>query len=599
MVFKYFIRIYKLLPSGKKLQIWLLLGFMTFMAFSETATAGLIALMASSITDPDLIYGSSYYLKMQELLNIEYIRETSSLVLTITLLVTSMMFIKNGLTALMQYLIARFSAYTDGRIGGILLDRFLNAPYEWHLHQNSADLVFNIERRQAVGSGFVTNLLNVAVNAMTSVFLISALVIVEPIISAVVLVILGAMGLIVYLNSKRYVIKYSELSRDAKELINRRVNKSLHGIKDVKIFQKKQAMNRDFHDGARASVKYDSMLRLFMTSPALVLEFAGALMLLLSIYIMIFQRGASMGMVSATLALLVVTAWKLLPAVNKILSGFINARDYMTYAIKIFEYLDELEGKRSADALPEPGGSDLLFGKEVELNEASFQYLGKDSFSLEGVSFSFHKGESIGVIGGSGAGKSTLVDLLIGLLPLAGGRVLVDGKVMDKTNVHAWLRLIGYVPQTPYIYDGTLAQNIAFGLCDDEIDRDLVMQCCKMAAIDDFLKELPNGLDTPIGERGARLSGGQRQRVAIARALYKKPEILIFDEATSALDHKNEEAIQNTIHSLSKSRTLIIIAHRLSTVEWCDKLIWMDKGSIKMAGPPESVLGAYVETPAQ
>ncbi|MCL0107953.1 ATP-binding cassette domain-containing protein, partial [Peptococcaceae bacterium] len=172
------------------------------------------------------------------------------------------------------------------------------------------------------------------------------------------------------------------------------------------------------------------------------------------------------------------------------------------------------------------------------------------------------------------------------------GKVLIDGVELNDETRPAWLKKIGYVPQSPYIYDGTLAENIAFGYQGDEIDRDKVLKVCKMAAID-FLKDLPDGIDTQIGERGIKLSGGQRQRVAIARALYLEPEVMIFDEATSSLDTKSEKAIQDTIYNLKGNQTLIIIAHRLSTVKDCDFLVWIEKGEVKMIGEPDEVLERY------
>ncbi len=207
--------------------------------------------------------------------------------------------------------------------------------------------------------------------------------------------------------------------------------------------------------------------------------------------------------------------------------------------------------------------------------------------------FDIQKGKTVGIIGTSGAGKSTLVDLLIGLLKPVTGSILIDGRPLTRDLLPQWLDITGYVPQSPYIYDGTLAENIAFGMEKSEIDRDRVFKCCTMASMDDFIHDLPDSIDSFIGERGVKLLGGQQQRVAIARALYKQPEVMIFDEATSSLDTKSEKAIQKTIYSFKGKQTLIIIAHRLSTVEDCDKLIWLEKGRVKMTGRPEEILKAY------
>jgi ABC-type multidrug transport system fused ATPase/permease subunit len=185
------------------------------------------------------------------------------------------------------------------------------------------------------------------------------------------------------------------------------------------------------------------------------------------------------------------------------------------------------------------------------------------------------------------------VDLLIGLLEPAKGTIQVDDKVLTRGLLPKWLKITGYVPQSPYIYDGTLAENVAFGMDNINIDRYRVRKCCSMASMDDFINDLPDNIDSLIGERGVKLSGGQQQRVAIARALYNRPELMIFDEATSSLDTKSEKAIQKTIYSFKGKQTLIIIAHRLTTVEDCDKVIWLEKGRIKMIGKSEKVLRVY------
>jgi ABC-type multidrug transport system fused ATPase/permease subunit len=211
---------------------------------------------------------------------------------------------------------------------------------------------------------------------------------------------------------------------------------------------------------------------------------------------------------------------------------------------------------------------------------------------LQNINFEISKGQTLGIIGTSGTGKSTLVDLLIGLLEPTQGEIRIDGQTLNHTRRSAWIEHIGYVPQSPYIYDGTLADNVAFGLTKAEIDLHRVRQCCQMAAMD-FVQDMPQGIETPIGERGVRLSGGQNQRVAIARALYHNPEVLIFDEATSSLDTASEKAIQKTIYSFKGKQTLIIIAHRLSTVENCDEVIWLEKGQIKIKGSPAGVLPYY------
>ena len=198
----------------------------------------------------------------------------------------------------------------------------------------------------------------------------------------------------------------------------------------------------------------------------------------------------------------------------------------------------------------------------------------------------------VGIIGSSGAGKSTVVGLLTGLLAPTAGKLMVDGQELDEAHRIGWLRSLGYVPQAPFLLNATIAENIAFSQWGEPVDRARVDKCCRMAAMD-FVADLPEGLDTVIGERGVRLSGGQVQRVAIARALYENPQLILFDEATSALDGASEQAIQHTIESLGSQATLVIVAHRLTTVKNCDDLYWLGQGTVLMHGKPDEVLPAY------
>lgn len=228
----------------------------------------------------------------------------------------------------------------------------------------------------------------------------------------------------------------------------------------------------------------------------------------------------------------------------------------------------------------------------MALDRISFRYPTAERDSLHDVSLSIPKGSMVGIIGASGAGKSTLVAILTGLLSPDSGQILLDGQPSDTTRHLSLGTLLGYVPQSAYLLDGTLAENIAFKDWGQPIDYQRVRECCALAAID-FFDALPNGLDTAIGERGMRLSGGQIQRVIIARALYHHPQILLFDEATSALDSGTEATIQKTILSLRQQMTVVIVAHRLSTVESCDVLYWLDGGTLRASGPPSEILPLY------
>jgi len=317
-----------------------------------------------------------------------------------------------------------------------------------------------------------------------------------------------------------------------------------------------------------------------------------------SICIMMFGKQASSTHVVGMMALLVVAAWRVLPGINQVLSGLATMKGSLEYVHKVMKYLKDIELYQNENLAPMAAQYDDIaaFENELRFEHLSFSYDNCQDYAVKDVSFTVRKGQSVGIIGKSGAGKSTLVDILIGLLPPSGGRITIDEKVLSPALQRSWTNKIGYVSQSPYIYDGTLAGNVAFGLEEKQIDREKVLESCQMAAIG-FIENLTEGIDTPIGERGVRLSGGELQRVAIARALYHKPEVMVFDEATSALDSQNEKEIQKTIYSLKGKLTLIIVAHRLTTVEGCDVLICLKKGKIAKIGPPDIVLPWYADNP--
>ena len=309
---------------------------------------------------------------------------------------------------------------------------------------------------------------------------------------------------------------------------------------------------------------------------------------------MFFYFGDSSVKITGTIALLAVASWRILPAMSRILNSTNAIRQSLPYAHSVLKYLQEIA---HLSETTDNQINTVRFHTEFKVENISFTYHGANRKALDNISLTIPRGRTFGIIGTSGAGKSTLVDIIIGILQPSSGRLLLDGQELSTSNLKAWQALIGYVPQTPYIAPASLAENVAIGIKTEEINHDKVLQCCRMAAMEDFLHQLPDGLDSFIGERGVKLSGGQRQRVAIARALYHDPEVIIFDEATSALDSKNEESIQQTIYSLKNKMTLIIIAHRLSTVEDCDEIIWLENGTIKMTGPPKFIIAEYQMPP--
>jgi len=433
--------------------------------------------------------------------------------------------------------------------------------------------------------------LNALSDIVVVIFLLSALLIIRPVISLSILLIVGGAAYIIYFKMKFYIDSAAKKCADFLVEINKNSTKAIHGVKDVKISGTKDIFIKEFNDKALPYARHFAVQYFLTQSPTLILESIGFVMLAFVVCVMLFFMDSSLAAVTGTLALLAVTAWRVLPAINRIVIATTSFRSALPYMVIELDYLKQVEAEAFDDD-NQNINKEITFDKKIEFKNILFKYQGSDKPVVEDLSLCINKGETIGIVGLSGAGKSTVVDLLIGLLSPDKGFIAVDGKEITRTDLNAWVRHIGYVSQSPYIFDGTLAENVAFGVTSHQINKDKVLECCKMAAME-FLGDLDDGIDAYIGERGVRLSGGQQQRVAIARALYRNPDILVFDEATSALDSKSEKAILKTIYGFKGKQTLIIIAHRLSTVEKCDRIAWLDHGSLRDMDIPEMILKDY------
>ena len=562
----------------------------------ETLTVGVIALFASAVTSPEIVLRSSYWIFFKSVFDLPVLHQPRGLITFLSIIVVGSVILKNGFQALIIYWSSLFASLINGYWGKMLLNGFLRMPYVWHTRRNSADLIIAISWRSHIGHGFVNGTLTVLCDTLVVSFMLTSILVIEPLISLLLFLVLGGVAFFIYSNVRAVLDKTADGIREYDQGINRQATKALHGIKEVRIFGQERSFLQDFDRDATALAWLWAKLTFLGRAPVMLLEALGFFMLTGAIVIMLFGTNATSAKITGTITLLAVAAWRVLPALNRILGSFTEMRRSLPFVSMLIEYQKEIETE--SDIKPSQiinaRTVSLDFQKEERLDHVYFSYDASGFFQLKDVSFTIPKGKTVGIIGPSGAGKSTLVDILIGLLPPTKGHVLVDDEPLDNLTRGPWMKKIGYVSQSPYIFDGTLAENIAFGFRGKEIDRQKVFNCCEMAAVD-FLEDRLNGIDTLIGERGMRLSGGQRQRVAIARALYLNPEVLIFDEATSSLDSSSERAIQDTIYSFKGKLTLIIIAHRLSTVEDCEFLVWIEKGTVKKIGPPSEILPIYIE----
>ena len=567
---KLFKTVFILLPKNLKINFWTLLSGMLFLALVETGTVGIIAFYAAAISDPKSAYEAilKYQIYGLKIVNFLPVSSPKSMIGFFSILIIISVIFKNFYSGFITFKISEFSAKTEAYFGQRLLDIFLNKDYLWIIKQNSADLIQKVNWRYHLGRGFITPNMKIFSEIFLLLMLLIALLIVQPIISLLFIIVQGSAGYIVYRFLKKGLDKSAKSCKDFEMEINRQITRSLHGIKDVKITDTSNYFVNYFTLYADKYAKSFGKQQFWREAPLLSLETLGFTIIACSILFMLFVLGYSPLETTGTTALLAVTAWRTLPAFNRVVSSFAGIRATKPYVKSLLEILlDTKPLKKLGFTTNKP----LKFEDKIEFKQLSFYY-NEALTVIDDFNLIINKGESVGIMGPSGCGKSTFVDLLAGLLFPVKGKILIDNIELTVENARLWQKNIGYVPQFPYIFDGTLFENIAFGMAKENVDEEKILEVCKMAAID-FLDQLPDGIYSEIGERGIKLSGGQRQRVAIARALYRNPEIIIFDEATSALDEENDKQIRKLIAELKGRLTLVIISHRKSTVEDCDKIV--------------------------
>ena len=485
-------------------------------------------------------------------------------------------------TAFVVFMLWRQNKFIYGLQSGLssrLFRGYLLQPWSFHLQRNSAQLILNVTNEVNI---FSSTTMQSAMLLLTEGFVligvVTLLLAVEPFGALVVIGVLGAAAFVFQRSVRAYILSLGQARQYHDGMRIQHLQQGLGGAKDVKILGREQEFLTQYNVHNQKNAYVGRRQKTLMDLPRLWLELL-AVAGLVALVMVLLARGVLPTALLPTLGLFAAAAFRIIPSANRMLGALQNLR----FTLPIIDVLhQEIDLLHNTDLLVP---KDILsFNKALSLENVAYLYQNADQYALMNVSFSITPGKSIGFIGTSGAGKSTLVDVMLGLLPPTSGRVLVDN-VDIQTNLRGWQDQIGYVPQTIFLTDDTLRRNIAFGLSDDKIDEVALKRSIKAAQLEEFVDSLSEGVNTLVGERGVRLSGGQRQRIGIARALYHDPAVLVLDEATSALDMATEKSVMEAINALHGDKTLLIIAHRLSTVANCDWIYKMEKGQIVDAGP--------------
>lgn len=485
---------------------------------------------------------------------------------------------KNAFMGFEAWMQIRFSMENQIFYARQMMGEYLLRPYLFHVNHNSAYLMRNVISGAYIVFGAVfAPLMTLLTECVTAMSVLLLLLLADPTASAAVAVVMGGMVLGIVKLFRRKITRQGIIINDCSTLYLKWVNQALGAVKETKIMRKEEFFLQEFSNAYGRYSKEQSGFNILNQMPRLLIETAVVSGLCLLIMAKTYM-GESPKEILPLLGVLAVAAFRLMPSANRIVSLYNAIKLQMPLFHEIYPDMLAIRERaelREEKMLPE-ATEPLSFQKEICIKQVSFSYPnGKEI--LSDVSFVVPKGKFVGIMGPSGAGKTTFVDILLGLLPPSGGSIFVDGQDI-QSNIRGWQGNLAYVPQEIYLIDASIKENIALGTAAANIDDARIGKVLKMAELYDFVQELPDGMNTMVGERGVRLSGGQRQRIGIARALFQEPEVLILDEATSALDNDTEKSITDTILKLKGQITIIAIAHRVTTLAECDFKVKFEEG---------------------
>ncbi|MFC4313406.1 ABC transporter ATP-binding protein [Steroidobacter flavus] len=578
-------KLWGLLNRSQRRRVWLLLGPMFVGMAMEALSVGLIVPLIALFTQPDYAHR---YPALQPVLAALGNPDHVTLVVGSMLALIVVYAIKAAFLAFLAWQQTSFAYGVQAQLSQRLFTAYLRRPYPFHLQRNSAQLLRNLtaEVSALVNSALIPGMLLMA-EALVLIGLLTLLLFVEPLGATLVILALGAAAGGFHWLTRRRIARWGTARQHHEGLRIQHLQQGLGGVKDVKLLGCEQEFSERYRPHNFKSAHVAHLQATLQQLPRLWLELLAVSGLALLVITMV-ARGRELASVLPTLALFAAAAFRLMPSANRVISG-IQALRYGLPAIEVLH--TELSAVTQPDDASAAAitGVELPFRRDIQLEGVTYTYPGAAQPALRELSVTIHSGQIVGFIGASGAGKSTLVDLILGLLSPDAGSVRIDGHDM-RGNPRSWQNQIGYVPQTIYLTDDSLLHNVAFGVPRTEIDEAAVWRALRAAQMEEFVRSLPEGLQTSMGERGVRLSGGQRQRIGIARALYRDPKVLFLDEATSALDTATERGVMQAVLALRGSKTIIIVAHRMSTVESCDRLYRLDHGRVVEQGSPQAML---------
>ena len=574
-------RLWGYLSKRRKKQYKLSLILMIVSSILEVVSIGAIFPFLGALTAPEHIYLSPF---MQPLIKILGLTSPDQLLLPLTIFFIFSALMAGAVRLLLLYVMTRLSYATGADISIKIYRRTLYQEYKVHLLRNSSEVINGIILKTNTVIGGVVSPVIVLISSIILVIgIISAIVAINAIVALSAFFGLGVFYWLVIKYTKKRLKVNSKIIADQSTYVIKSLQEGLGGVREV-LIDGSQEFYCELYRNADLSVRHAAGNNKFISgSPKYVIEAIGMSVISIIAYGISFENGGLNNAIP-TLGALALGAQRLLPVLQQSYNSYSSIVGSRSSLKDVLSLLDQpisiYENQNSSES--------ILFEKRIEIKKLYFRYQRDMPFVLENINLAIPKGERVGFVGVTGSGKSTLIDVVMSLLTPTKGEIMIDGIAINQYNFRAWQKLIAHVPQNIYLSDSSIEENIAFGIPKEMIDYQQVIKAAKQAQISEMIDGWKNGYQTIVGEQGVRLSGGQRQRIGIARALYKKADILIFDEATSALDNETEKNIMNEIQDLDKELTILIIAHRLTTLQGCDRIVCLNKNnSISILSYPE------------
>ena len=579
-------KLFALLDHVERKRFWLLTVLLVMVAVAEIMGISAVLMLLNVLSEPQILQSDARLAAVYD-----WFGFSDTFSFQIWLSVGVLVVVMGGLAvkAFGTYALVRFSTMRGYTVSTRLLTAYLSQPYPWFLNRNSAELANNLLTQvDGLVARVIQPCLRLVSNGLLVLAILCFLMAVDPLVTVVSALVLGLGYGMIYM---RFRGRLHVLGEDMMNAFEDRfvvAQEATGGIKDVKVMGLEAGYVRTYAAAAQKAAQSGATMGVMAELPRFILEAITFGTLLGLILLLLFRNEGNITAIVPTLGVIAFSTMRLLPSLQQIYHSLVAIRGATPVLDTIVHDIAATPARAILDA---PAPKPMPLERSLELSNVSFAYAEAERPTLRGVDLSIRARTTVGIVGGTGAGKTTLVDLILGLLTPDEGEILVDGTPITDETRRAWQMTLGYVPQSIFLTDDTIASNIAFGVPKDRIDMAGVERAARAAALHDFvLSDLPQGYQTLVGERGVRLSGGQRQRIGIARALYRDPTLLIMDEATSALDNITERIVMEAVQNIRADKTVILIAHRLSTVKSCDTIFLMDRGRLLAQGSYDELL---------